>query len=446
MGKAVAPGFGRVARAMTAPILFAQIGDAAIQVTNTAFLGRIGSAELAAIGFVDSLLEVAIVPAIGLIGAMQIAVARRTGQQRGGEIGVTFNRTLRLVLPTMLAIGLFLRVGTEAYADRFIGSAAVATAMADFFRYGFLGVVCFALTFAYSSLYVGIGRTRILVSATALEVCVDVALTYVLVFGRFGAPRLGMEGAGIGFAVAEASALAFLAFRAWRQLKVGGWMLFRPRVVGGVSSARLLRVGWPISGHFLIETLRWLGFLLIVAQMGEGALAASSVVYACYGLLVIPAIAFSEAAYSLVSNLIGRGKEGDISALMRALVTSVYAITFPLALFGALWPGTALSAFTSDPATIAAASTPLQVVSLLMLLVIPAEMWSAAVFGTADTAVGSMIEFIASGLMIGAAYVAESVLGLGLTYIWAALGLGASLTLVLSYGRMRSGAWKKHRL
>ncbi|WP_225830597.1 MATE family efflux transporter [Streptomyces sp. NK08204] len=442
----MAPEFGRVVRTMTAPILCAEIGDAAIQFTDTAFLGRIGSAELAAIGFVDSLIEVAVVPAIGLIGAMQIAVARRTGQQREDEVAATFDRTIRLVLPTVIGIGLFLRLGTEAYADRIIDSAAVAAAMADFFRYGVFGVVFFALNFAYSSLYVGIGRTRILVAATALVFCVNLAVTYLLVFGRAGAPRLGMEGAGIGFAVAEASTLVFFAHRARRQIGVGGWTLIRPRVIGGVSAARLLRLGWPISGHFLIETLRWVGFLLIVARIGEDALAASSMVFACYGLLIIPAVAFSEAAFSLVSNLIGRGRAGSMSALLHTLVTSAYAITLPLALFGALWPGAALSLFTGDQATIAAASAPLRIVSLVMLVMVPAEMWSAAVFGTADTAIGSLIEFIASGIMIGAAYLAEAVLGLGLTYVWATLGLAAVFTLAASYGRIHAGAWRRHRL
>lgn len=431
---------------MAAPILFAEVGDAAIQFTDTAFLGRIGPAELAAIGFADSLLEVAAVPAIGLIGAMQIAVARRTGQRREDEIAATFNRTLRLVLPAMIGIGLILRLGTGAYADRLISSAAVAAAVADFFRYGAVGVVFLALNLTYSSLYVGIGRTRILVTATALVFCTNLVVTYVLVFGRAGAPRLGMEGAGIGFAVAEAGTLAFIAFRARRQLGAGGGRLFRPRVAGGVATARLLRLGWPISGQALIETLGWVGFLLIVARIGEGALAASSMVYACYSLLLIPAAAFSEVAYTLVSNLIGRQEEGGMPALMRALVTRAYAITLPLTIFGALWPGTALSIFTTDQAATAAASGPLRVVSVVMLIVVPAEMWFAAVFGTADTAAGSAIELIASAVMIGAAYIAGAVLGLHLAYVWATLGLAAALTLAASYTRMRSGSWKAHKL
>jgi Na+-driven multidrug efflux pump len=129
---------------------------------------------------------------------------------------------------------------------------------------------------------------------------------------------------------------------------------------------------------------------------------------------------------------------------MRALVTRAYAITLPLAGFAALWPDAALSIFTHDPATIAAAVGPLRVVSLVLLLAIPAEMWFAAVFGTADTAAGSAIELVASIVMLAAAYLAGIVVGLKLTYVWATLGIAAALTLAASYARIKSGAWKAH--
>lgn len=426
---------------MAVPILFAEIGEAAIQFTDTAFLGRVGPADLAAIGLVDSLLEFAIAPLIGIIEAMQIFVARRRGGRREGDIVATFNRTLRIVLVAGMAIAVLLRVGTEAYADAVVASAAVAAAVVDFFRYGALGVLFLTLNLAYSSLYVGIGRTRILISATILLVGSNLVISYALVLGHFGAPRLGIEGGGIAFAAAQAIALAFMAVSAARQLDVGRRGLIGARIHGGLSTARLARLGSPISAQVLTETLRWVVFFLIVERIGEDALAASSMIYAAYALLLIPASAFTETVYSLVSNMIGRGDAHGVPKLMRAALARAYVITLPFVGFAALWPETALAVFTTDQATIDTAAGPLRVIALVMVIVIPAEIWLAAVFATGDTLAGAAIEIAASGVMLAGAYAAALSLDLDLAYVWATLAGAAMLSLAASYARVRTGRW-----
>lgn len=188
-----------------------------------------------------------------------------------------------------------------------------------------------------------IARTRILVTAALLLVSANILISYALVLGHFGAPRLGIEGAGIAFATAEAITLSFFSLRAAHQLGAGGSSLFQARTAGGVAAAQLVGLGWPISGVVLIEALRWVGFFLIVGRIGEQPLAAASMVYACYALLLIPVDAFAETAYSLVSNLIGRGEQRRITALIRTVTIRAYLIALPFAVFAVLWPATALS-------------------------------------------------------------------------------------------------------
>jgi Na+-driven multidrug efflux pump len=81
-----------------------------------------------------------------------------------------------------------------------------------------------------------------------------------------------------------------------------------------------------------------------------------------------------------------------------------------------------------------------------MLIVIPGQTWLAAVFGTGDTRVGSAIELTGSVLMLASAYVMALVLGLGLTYAWATLGLMGALSFSMSYIRLRTGRWMAHEL
>jgi MATE family multidrug resistance protein len=437
---------GRVIHGLAAPLLFAEVGEAAVQFTDTAFIGRIGSAELAAIGLADSMLELALAPAIGLADAMQIVVARRAGQGRETDIAPTFVRTLRLVLVIALAVAALLHIGTRLWVDDLVASPAVATAVGDFFRYGAVGVVFLSLSLAYSSLLVGIGRTRSLVAATLLLVGSNVVLGWALVLGGLGFPRLGIEGAGIAFAAAEAITLAYLAIRTARQLGVGGRALLARRLRGGLPAGRVARIGWPLAGQVLIETVRWVGFFLIIERLGEDALAASSMVYACYALLLIPTYAFSETAYALVSNLIGRQQAREIPALVRTIVARAHLATLPLAAIAVAFPATALSIFTDDPSTIDAATGPLRLVGLVMLVVVPGDIWLAALFGTGATITGSAIELLASAIMLTSAYLAGIVLDLELSYVWATLALTGSVSLTAAYAGVKTGRWTPHAL
>ena len=429
--------------ALAVPILFAEVGESIIQVTDTLLLGRVGTTELAAIGLADAVLEVLIVPAIGLAEAMQIMVARRVGEQREREVGPTFARALVLVAVVAFALALALRFGSGLLGEHLVGSDRVAEAIESFFRFGAYGVVFFALNLAYSSLYVGIGRARVLVPATLLLALANVALGVVLIFGALGLPRLGIEGAGIAFLGSEALTFAFLTAFTVRRLDPGRYGLFRLGDRGQGIARPLARTGSPIALQGLVEAARWLGFFLIVEQVSEDALAWSSLVYACYAVFLVPSQAFAETAYSLVSNFIGRGEGSGIRRLLRGLTSRTYLVTLPLLAVAVVAPGPVLSLFTTDPAAIDGSEATLRVVALGMLVVIPAETWLAGVFGTGDTDAGFAIELLASATIIAGCYLAAVVLDLELALVWLSLPVAALLSLVAAVAWIRADRWRR---
>ena len=159
------------------------------------------------------------------------------------------------------------------------------------------------------------------------------------------------------------------------------------------------RLGAPIGLQALVEALRWVAFFLIIEQLGERALASASLVYACYALLLILSQALSETAYTMVSNALGRGDPHGIGPLMRAISWRALTATFPPEL-AALFPDAVLALFTNDPSSVADAHAAVRGLVLGMLVVVLAEVWLAAVFGTGDTDAGFVIEVVASGVLV----------------------------------------------
>jgi len=436
-------GLTRSVWALSLPILFAEVGETVIYATDTAFLGRVGTIELASIGLADTVIEMAIVPAVGLIEAMQITIARRAGEQRDQAVGQTFKAGLLLVILTGVALAAGLKLASPAATELLVSSKEIAAALDAFLQIAAYGLVLMGVNLALGSLFVGLGRARILIGATLVLALTNLALSYLLVLGQLGAPQLGIEGAAYAFLGAEVATLLYLGIHALLRLDFSRYGLFRAASPASLLVRPLLRIASPVALQALVESARWFIFFLIFEQVSDDALAWASLVYACYAVLSIPALAFGEAVYTLASNVIGRGQPAKIPSLIRRAVLAAYLVTAPLLALALMFPDTALSVLTSDTESIDGARRGVQVVALGLLVVIPAEMWLAAVLGTGDADAAFLIELLLSALVLGAGVLSALILDLPFEYVWISLPAGAAVALLVSYAWLRSGRWER---
>jgi multidrug resistance protein, MATE family len=424
---------GRLVWVVSLPLLFVGLSDTIIHVTDTAFLGRVGTTDLAAFALADTFFDVAVVPVIGLAEAMQILIARRLGQGHDGLVGPIFRRGMALILgvSTALAVGLFF---AAASVSRVVAeSPDVAVATERFLRVAALGVPFFSLSVGCSAFWVGIARTRVLLAAALVLGVVNFGASYALILGRFGLPRLGIEGAAWAFTIAEAATFAFLAVRTVKHLRERARN--SPQVADDAPPAifsPMMRLAPPVALEALVEGLRWLVFFVIVGHVGEEELAWSNLVFACYMVLVIPSDAIADGTHSLASNLVGQDRRREVPRLARRATRVGYLITAVPALVSALVPHQVLALFTDDLAAIDGAAPSLRVVAAAMLVVIPAEIWLAAVVGTGAADVGFGIEFILTSTLLVGTYLTTITFELSLTHTWASLAVASLVSIGLS--------------
>jgi multidrug resistance protein, MATE family len=428
---------------VTVPLLFAEVGEAVIFATDTALLARVGTIELAAIGLADIARELWVVPVVGLAEGAQIIIARRMGQREGRAIGATFARSMALALVAGLFLGATLWALAGPVGDRLVSSGEVAGALGEFLRAAAVGLPFHGLNLVYGSLYVGVGRTRILFGATAVLAATNLVASAVLVFGLLGLPELGIAGAGLGYAIAEMATFAFFTLRTLRSPAMRELGLFGVHAPHAPSVRSLGRLAAPISLEGLVQASRWFVFFLIIERMSADALAWSNLVYACFALLVIPSDAFSETAYTLVSRAIGSGRVREMWQVIARTTTRALVVTLPFVALALVAPDLMLSVFTDDPGAMEGAEPVLRVVALTLLVVIPAEMCVAAVFGTGDTDAALGIEVLASTVLLAGAYIAAVELDLELQWVWLSLALSSLLVLPLSLAWLRSGWWRR---
>jgi len=425
------------------PIILAEASETLLHLIDSIFLARVGVTELGAIAVADSVLLLFLVLPLGLADGVQILTARRTGQRRPEAVGAVFNQGLSLVLVICVALTAALKLLSPLVGAWFVESDAVRMAVDSFLQIAAYGIVFTGANFAYSALFVSLGRTRVLIPATIVLAATNVALNYVLVFGKFGFPALGMRGAAVGSVGAEVVTFAFLTVYVWRRLDPARYGLFRLRMPERLTTRLLNRLSTPMAVQRLMETLRWLAFFLILERVSSQALAIANVVYTCYVIFWIPTEGFAETCCSMVSRFVGSEQAHRIGAVLRHAIVGAILATVPFISVALLVPRWFLAVFNPGSDLLAGGSASLRVVALAMLIVIPGEMWFIAVSGTGDMAAALAIELVLTLTMLGTAYLAAIHLAWPVELVWLSLPIAWLVCLTVSYGWVRSGIWKR---
>jgi len=214
-----------------------------------------------------------------------------------------------------------------------------------YFRVLNLGSVFFLVGAAMSGFFSGRGQTRPVMIANAAAAVINVPLDYLLIFGGFGIPSLGILGAGIATVIGwsvSALILARLIFTHENDETYhvrGGfrfeWDMFR----------RLMRFGLPSGANLFMELIAVTWFAFAVGAFGTAALAASNIAFSLNSLIFLPMLGLNIAAASLVGQAMGRGRPDEAERVTMNTLHLAFAYMLPLAAFLALAAGPLMDLF-----------------------------------------------------------------------------------------------------
>jgi len=153
----------------------------------------------------------------------------------------------------------------------------------------------------------GIGRTRVVMVADVLGVMLNIPLSWLLIFGKFGFPQLGIVGAGLGTVVASVLSIAlylmfYLSKEHARQFRVSWSMRWDKAIM-----RRYLRLGMPAGLESFMNTATFNLFLLMFHSYGVAEGAAMAIVFNWDMLSFVPLIGLSIGVTSLIGRFVGGG-------------------------------------------------------------------------------------------------------------------------------------------
>ncbi|MEX2380214.1 MAG: MATE family efflux transporter, partial [Vicingaceae bacterium] len=143
------------------PIILSGVAQNIVNVTDTAFLGRLGIVELGAAGNAGIFYYVLLVFGMGFTIGTQIIIGRRNGEGNLTAIGGLFNNGLFFLLPLALLIFLFIQMFSPYILAQLTHSANILEASLDFLKVRSFGIGFAFLNFLFIAFYTGITQTKV---------------------------------------------------------------------------------------------------------------------------------------------------------------------------------------------------------------------------------------------------------------------------------------------
>jgi multidrug resistance protein, MATE family len=324
----------------------------------------------------------------------------------------------------------------------------------DFFSLLMMGGLALPFNGAFSSFFSGRGKSSIVMWGNLIGNAVNVLLDYVLIFGKWGFPELGIHGAGLATAFSQFIpavfwAALFLSKRYQPTYRSRAQFTWDTRLF-----AMLVRYGAPAGGQLCLDVASFTLFVLLVGRAGEQDLAATNIVLTINMLSYLPMVGMSIATATLVGDYIGRGKvpaaeKSALSALKLALgysaVFSAVYLLLPETLLGLFSPATHTEPNFSE--IIEKGVVLLRFVALYSLFDTVLTIMSGALKGSGDTWFIMVTQTaLAWIVMVAPVYLITENLHRGAILPWMFLVAYVMATAISFWLRFRSGHWKTIRM
>lgn len=377
---------------VTYPIFLGLLAQNVINVTDTAFLGRVGEVALGAAAMGGLLYICVYTIAFGFSVGSQILIARRNGEGNYRAVGPIMWQGTAFSFGMAVCLLILMYFSAAPLIRLLITSDSIYGATYEFFTWRIWGFLFAFVNVMFRGLYIGITRTKVLTMNAVVMALVNVVLDYALVFGELGLPEMGVRGAALASVIAEASSLLFFLLYTYYKVDLKKYGLNRFVQFDLSMVLRILRISCFTMVQYFLAMAIWFVFFMALERLGQRQLAVANIVRSVYVVLLIPVQALSTTANTLVSNLIGAGGSSGVVTLLHKISRMSFLIMVVCVGLCVAFPGSILSVYTNEEALLVESVSALYVVCGAMLIASLANVYFNGISGTGNTQAALVLE------------------------------------------------------
>ncbi len=317
-----------------------------------------------------------------------------------------------------------------------------------YFKILIFGSIGALLRAVFNSFFTGLGRTKIVMISALSATLVNICVNYILIFGKFGFPALGIFGAGIGTISGSVVALTILIVAYFRKSNVKEFSVRNSFNGSFEVLKKLLRFGIPGGIELFLEVFSFYLIAVIFQSKGDVSSTAVSIMFSWDMVAYVPLIGIQVGITSLVGRYMGandikRVREVIFSGLKMCSVYSVFILvlflTFPKQLALIFKPASDSlifnQAFPISVSMLRAASV--YIVGTIFFIVM-----IGVLHGAGDTLVSMILSLVGNFLMLVALFLALHIFDFSILASWWVVVLSFLFTFTLVAIRFFTGKWK----
>lgn len=303
------------------PVVLTQLGQILTQLADTVMVGQYGGTDptpLAAVSFGGSVSFIFLIGCIGVALGLTPLVGEHYVRRETEVCSRLLHHALLFYTLLGLAVGTLLCT-IEPLLYRLGQEREVVDAAIPYYRmlsYSFPFMLFF---FAFKQFLEGSGNTRTVMVITVAANLFNVGCNWIFIYGNWGAPAMGAEGAGLATLLSRvlSALLVLLYFRLHRgyALYLRGFSLrrFEGRIV-----RRLLAIGLPIALQMFLESSAFVGTSVMIGWLGKVALSANQIAITLGNCAFMIVLSISSASTIRVSHCYGMRDIGELKLAAKA--------------------------------------------------------------------------------------------------------------------------------
>ena len=447
------------------PSILAQLSMCLMSYIDAAMVGRLGSAQAAAIGLVSSTTWIFGSFCYGNSSGFSVQVAHRCGAKDFAGARRIFRHGFFITLALSIVL-MLLAVGIHGVLPSWLGGTPeiLEDASAYFLIYA-LFLPLFQITIFCEASLIASGNVQVPGIVSVVMCVLDVAFNYLFIFVL----GLGVKGAALGTGLATACAGAFLLVYAARHsaelLQTNSWLRPARRILGNFRTLRAdartaeslfdreqkdifkqaFGISWPLWVQNLISRGAYIAATVLVAPLGTVAIAANSFAIIAEGFCYLPGYGMEDAATTLVGQSLGARRPEMARRFAWLTIGSGAAMMTFLAVLMWIFAPQVMGLLSQDPEVIVLGAKCLRI-----------EAWAELLFGVSIVAYGCCVgagdTLVPSAINLLSMWVIRLGLALflipryGLAGYWFAMAVELSVKGIIFAVRIARGRWMRTRL
>jgi len=295
---------------LAAPMVVTNISFTVMQFVDRFMVSRLGTEALAAILPAGIISFVPASFALGVMTSVNTFVSQSLGRGQKKDCSSYCWQAIYMGLAYLVLVAAIMWPAAP-WIFRTLGhEPAVVNLEVIYFRIMLYTQFLSVFTWASSQFFMGVHRPIITMYAAVVGQVVNIAANYVLIFGNFGFPAMGVAGAGWGtFIGVGVSAGMVMAMFLSNEIN-SNFASRRTTNINLASMMGLVKVGFP-AGFGLFVNMSFWGIILfgLVGRFGKESLAATSAVFSCMNVSFMPVVGLGTALTAAVGKSIGEGRK-----------------------------------------------------------------------------------------------------------------------------------------